>query len=813
MKLMSRRWVFPVALCVTVAEAMAANSVDFTSLVTNHSFESGFSGWTQSGMKLQNNQTFPLKDGDNYVERWVPADTQGGADACKVSQTISNVLPGKYELKVAAQNLLEGSDDAQTGVWVFAGENRTSVTKVADYVVEFDVLEASSGNIEIGYLADKASGNYLAVDNFRLTYTMTDHEAVKSFVGRICSDATAAVKDRKAGRNVINAFESSVAALQNAAAEGDPLAVVEAVSELMRIQEDVEVSAAVYAALGEAIAEAENAFQQIKGEEGADKVRQLIDEGKKMYDEAVADNSDVEAMSLSLMNAVLAFRISKSEGTAPDVETFPYVARGASFALGRAEVSGVEDKDLLETGFCWSTSPDAKVTDFRSTEYFDNNGIIYHMKGMRPSTVYYVRAYAMTKDYAVGYGDEVKIITIPKGTITWSYDPNGGSDDVNARITAAVEEAVEYWNNSTSISGYHVSCSYNAGVNTADCSYGGWVRVGPRVDYQRTGTLMHEMNHGVGVGQHSVWFGPSSKYRSGETTGDWLGVRATKLVRFLENDPSAMLHGDTQHMWPYGINGEHEDSGKEILYLANGLVTQAVGEDALPPVAGRIHTPSWFFENEEGVKYYLKTQSEKRAKFTNFVVESVSGDIEWTAMSTDDALKDDHAAWYISFDPVTCYYTFVNAASGNHMTWDSVAKTLKGVAPADVAEGHDLFQLTGSRKMYDVAGYCDYTYWITAAEKSSTPVTLTSTKAGMSLDAFNINSNLGNQHWHIFTADHMKDFDKAASVTGIDAEGAGSLFPADIYDVSGRLVRRNATDTEGLPRGIYIVGNMKIVVR
>jgi len=792
---------------------MAADPVDFTSLITNHSFESGVTGWTQSGMQLQNNETFPLKDGSNYIERWVPADTQGGADACKVAQTISNVIPGKYVLTVSAQNLLEGSDANQTGVWVFAGEKKTAVSAVADYTVEFDASDAKDGSIEIGYLADKASGNYLACDNFRLAYTMSDPEAVKSFVANLCNKTKSELADLKAGKSAKDELDAAVATITKAAEDSDPLAILNGIHRLQSAAEDVNASAKIYEALAASIKSAEEEYAKIQGEEGAESVKNLIDESKKMLDEATASDAEVEEMTNKLDNAVLAYRVNKSTGEAPEVTTFPYVARGATYALGRMTVEGSRASDLLETGFCWSATPDPKVTDYRSTKQLSNNGIIYHMQGMKPSTVYYVRAYAMTKDYAVGYGDVVKIITIPMGKITWSYDPNGASEEVSARIIAAVDEAVDYWNNSTSISGYHVSCSYNSGVNTADCSYGGWVRVGPRENYQRTGTLMHEMNHGVGVGQHSVWYGPGSKYRSGETTGDWLGVRATELVRFLENDPDAVLHGDTQHMWPYGINGAHEDTGTEILYLANGLVTQAVGEDALPPVAGGIHTPSWFFKNEDNVKYYIKTQNEKRKKFTNFVVETSSGDVEWTAMSTDEAKTDDHAAWYISFDPVTCYYTFINAATGNHMTWDSEAKTLKGVAPENVAAGKDLFQLTGSRKQYPVADYSDYTYWITAANNGSAPVTLTSSKDGMKLDTFNINHTLGTQLWHIFTADHMADFEKAAEVKGIDAESAAPLFPADIYDISGRLVRANAIDVDGLPKGIYIVGGRKLVVR
>lgn len=38
-------------------------------------------------------------------------------------------------------------------------------------------------------------------------------------------------------------------------------------------------------------------------------------------------------------------------------------------------------------------------------------------------------------------------------------------------------------------------------------------------------------------------------------------------------------------------------------------------------------------------------------------------------------------------------------------------------------------------------------------------------------------------------------------------------WPADIYDLAGRVVRKAATDCEGLPQGMYIVNGKKIVVQ
>ncbi len=51
--------------------------------------------------------------------------------------------------------------------------------------------------------------------------------------------------------------------------------------------------------------------------------------------------------------------------------------------------------------------------------------------------------------------------------------------------------------------------------------------------------------------------------------------------------------------------------------------------------------------------------------------------------------------------------------------------------------------------------------------------------------------------------------------TGIDGISADStlLDHFNIYNVSGQLVRRNATSLDGLAKGIYIAGGKKYIVK
>jgi hypothetical protein len=84
------------------------------------------------------------------------------------------------------------------------------------------------------------------------------------------------------------------------------------------------------------------------------------------------------------------------------------------------------------------------------------------------------------------------------------------------------------------------------------------------------------MAHSVGVGQHWYW---TSNLIIG---GVYQGVVANKMLRFMTRDATAALKGDTQHFWPYGINGSNEDTGEEILYITNVLVIQGMKADGLP---------------------------------------------------------------------------------------------------------------------------------------------------------------------------------------------------------------------------------------
>lgn len=739
-----------------LSNASLSNPIDMTDRITNPSFESGTTGWTQEGMQTQTNTAFTPKSGTTYVEKWTQAP--GPVADCYVKQTVTGLPNGRYQLKAAAQNLQQNDlNAAQSGAYIHAGEEQTTVTSATDYEVKATVID---GKLTIGFAVTSSTGNWVAVDNFRLYYIGNDATAIREALQALIDEAEA-LTTQKMHSEQLAALNTAITAAKAELEKEDTGGFAEASTALEEACTAATQSADAYAALNALIEEATALIAGDTSSEAAT-LAAAIATAQSVYD---ADNT-IEALdeaTATLDKAAFALRIAKSTGTAPTVTTGKYVARGSTMAFGRSSVSPATN--LLERGFCWSTNPEPTVLDNRSSDYFTNNGYIYHMDGLTPATIYYVRAYAITKDYAVGYGDVVKIITLPKGNISWGYD-NGGSDEENERINNAVAEAVDYWNNLTSINGLYLNVHYGASTPTADCSYGGWMRVGPNASYQRTGTILHEAGHAIGVGTHEIWYGSNSPLRAGSGTGVWLGDRATEVVRFLENNTTSTMSGDGTHMWPYGVNGAHEDTGSAILYIGNGLITQALGEDGLPPTGG-FCTPAYVFEQEDNVKYYIKNEDPDRGLYSSYLVENAKGNLEWKTLTAAEAKADDACAWYITFTPANCYYQLRNASTGHYVTYSGTGTNGITTATRTAATSSENFHLMRSRVDAVIGQGSDAMtvrgYWIIHPEATLNPACLSASADGVTATAtFNLGDAATTQRWVILEADQLEALESAA---------------------------------------------------
>ncbi len=594
-----------------------------------------------------------------------------------------------------------------------------------------------TGQTVVGFKTQAATGNHVCVDNFRLTLLDTDMTAIHAELQRLIDEATAVL------------------------GEGNTAA---------------ELQAAIVQA------------QALLGATTADGVQEA---------------------AIALQRATTNYIISNGTGNAPIVTTEPFVVMGTTIALGRSTIKN-NGATLKESGFCWSTQPEPTVLDDRTTEYFNNNGKIYRMEQLEPATIYYVRAYAWSTDNQVGYGDVVKIATKPMGGVSYVYD-FAGDAEINARINSSIAETVWMYNNVSNIHGIQLNVHYASGTPTADCSYGGWMRVGPTHSYQQTGTLLHETNHGVGVGTHWVWYDNAS-LRENKTHGKWLGPHATEVVQFLQNDAKAFMQGDGTHMWGgsasgknvknYGINGAHEDSyspADQLLYWGNILLTHALHIDGLPcSNSVGFATPAYVFEQYDGQKYYLKSEVDEYGRST-FLGHTKTGNLRNIEATMEDALSNDSLAWYITYNPKTCYYTFQNVGSGRYLGLSSDA-----IKATTTASPMHLFP---SREKITKGDFTAHSYWITngkgkyALKVGSTSCSTVGYDNAATADA---------QRWLFLTAEDVKSYDDEIKATHVkdlkalvkniqtlmETEHVAKNAETDVADIDASL-QTLLTDIEG----------------
>ena len=553
---------------------------------------------------------------------------------------------------------------------------------------------------------------------------------------------------------------------------------------------------------------------EVLGEgEGASDLSAAISEAKKLIE--TGGKEKIDSIAKKLSDATLSYRILNATGSVPKITTNKFVAAGATVLLGRMTAGS---GGVMEKGFCWSTTPEPTIFDSRSTHYFSSNGEIYRMEKLQPGTMYYVRPYVLTNKYVLAYGDIIKAPTLPKGTVTADYD-NGGSTEENYRIASAIEEIKWLYNNLSSVKGINLSVHYSAGTPTADCSYGGWMRVGANSSYQQTGTVLHETNHGVGVGTSDIWW--DSNYRADGDRGKWLGPRATQMIRFLNKDNTAYMNGDNTHMWPkssysgpnYGINGAHEDTynpENTLLYYGNVLITHALHQDGLicSSTVG-FASPAYTFEQEDETKYYIKA-SDALGNETSLLTVTENGGLTQKEVRAAEALKNDSFAWNVLYEPKTAYYTLRNVGTGRLLSCSGTQfKTMNRTSPTTAEQ----VQLLPSRTNFKKGKLNTSSYWITIRKQALRVVNET-TVGGISFDASDKNTK---QHWLILTADKFEEFDQYCQEkeTGIGDTNNEQLIINDVadvvYDLSGRKFNVQCSTFNGLKKGIYIKNGKKVL--
>ncbi|MBR6892411.1 MAG: hypothetical protein IKN15_04170 [Bacteroidaceae bacterium] len=769
------------------ANASEANPLDWTDLITNPSFEDGTDGWTVDGMGTQGNSVFSIKAGSTYMERWTGKGNKVGDGS--VVQTLKDLPIGRYQLKVAAQNIQEdASSRAQKGAWIVANGDSLLVTTRKQYTLTFTNIE---NDVEIGFVAKGATGNWIACDNFRLYYIGGTDEDYRTKLSEYIEKANKLKEQWLQMRDVApEELTDAIKHAENALVIG--MLYSKMATALRLATEESQKSYNAYKALDEALTEAESLANSNKDNPGYDKFMEFIYHIEDdVWSNTEATNEELYAAIDQLDDAKTLFLMQSPTGAIPTITTDKRYARGATMAFGRFTYK-LNGAKMKLSGFCYSTEHNPTIFDEKSTRTLTNNGLIYVMENMKPATVYYARPYILTEGYQVAYGDELKIITIPKGTMTYWYN-NGGSPEENDRINYALQNGTKIWNDLMNIQGVNLSVSYGSGTPTADCSYGGSMRVGPNSAYQRTGTIMHEAAHGVGVGTIGGWWAML-------VDGVWTGVRANEVLQFWDNDNSAKMHGDSQHMWPYGINGAQEDSGTDLLYYGNALIIEGLHEDGVQPTGNCFASPAYTFDYVDDQWYYIQNESADFG-FQKAYLQATASGLKWTEVATESLGTDESFAWTITFDPKTQFYSFRNVGTGAYITYNgSKFTTVKRETPT----ASEKLQLMPSRnqttwkngsKSYKLRGY-----WMLKANGGSATAMTGAANSAVSGTSFDNNQNDTKQRWLILDEENgIASEIKNLTPTLSQGEGA-------VYNLNGQKMAAPQ-------KGLNIIGGKKVLIK
>ncbi len=730
-------------------EATYSNPVEATHILNNSRFDVSYNGtgtWAGDGVTIEGYRADVTGiNGGNYVANVKDKEFDSYYEISKKAGIYKLVAQGNHYSKNDANSIdaqLYIGDSYVTLPNATSGTLSTTAKEIAngEYMVEAQMYSSLTTKIKIGFRKEGTNtGDITMIDNIRLYYygnELEDHQAFLIDLQKTANE----LKSLKTAADVAADLNTQIEAY----ASTDTTKKANCVSFAKKVVKAISAtkySAKVLEKLNTEIQAAESA---LAGGNGVDALQASIDSAKTVYNNAATNKIAVEVVKY-LKNAVTDYMFANASGTAPTVKTDPRFARGGTMAFGRMTVSGVATNQIIEQGFCYATHDNPTYNDMRTTDYLNQSGKVYWLKNLTPGTIYYMRAYAITKTYAIGYGDVVKVITIPKGNVNYTMNAGWPDAATEARVKAACEQSKQLWNDLTSINGYHSTVNYGSGTPTADCSYGGWVRVGPNSSYQRTGTMLHEWLHGVGVGTHyATWRNPALR-KDGER-GNWLGDRANEVLRFWDNNNSSVLTGDGTHMWPYGVNGAHEDTGAETLYIGLSLILQGLCEDGLIPT-GKFCLPAYTLPvDNDDTKYYIKSESTSHGLFTSYLFVNSDGSLSWKQASS--ATVNDSCAWTISFTPNNAYYQMKNVATGRYLTYSSSKFTTTERTKPTSAD--NLHLMKGRVNIADVNGLRGY--WIIRPEGTSNPATLTATaNGGVGSSTFNLGNEAVAQRWIIST--------------------------------------------------------------
>ena len=294
------------------------NPCNATSLIKNASFDAGnISGWTctfKGGENATNvgYQGANYTNGDVQISKFIEAWSDGNGKYNpnvnyralgdgKLSQTMAALPQGKYRFTcdaIAVQQ--DGKSDPVTGVELFATGGELEMTQAISTENEkpkhFEVTFVSTGgDVEIGLRTVNATANWIAADNFTLTYYgETSEDPAKVLLDAVISDCDEKydVTDVKANKDVVDAYKTALENAKNAVEDYDSYKTA-----LETAAKDLQTSIDEYAAF---IAEVEYFLAKVEG--AAAEWPEMSSAVADLYQAARASYYDGTATSESMAN-------------------------------------------------------------------------------------------------------------------------------------------------------------------------------------------------------------------------------------------------------------------------------------------------------------------------------------------------------------------------------------------------------------------------------------------------------------------------------------------------------------------------------
>lgn len=285
------------------------NPLVMTSRIRNPSFENGTTGWENKGLFTQTNTSFPGKSGTTYLERWVNIGSR--VPDVSICQTIADIPNGKYRLRAAVGHIQQNGGNST----VNAGEKQTGASLYAGiYNVPVDTMKIAKnlfftvvdGCVSIGLKAEKATGNWICLDNFILHYlgenTPEDYAAYLSdYIAYVRRNLQAMHVQATARQMAETAMETAGKA--STAEVLDEKAMLQAKTALDDAMKAIETSASFYEVLAEALEYAEMVKGWYEDDEGKrEKMESAIQAAQKAWDNSALTEVQIEEATLALQN-------------------------------------------------------------------------------------------------------------------------------------------------------------------------------------------------------------------------------------------------------------------------------------------------------------------------------------------------------------------------------------------------------------------------------------------------------------------------------------------------------------------------------